>query len=154
MGVGLGGESGLPVHAPLRRVQPKLRLRSRDLRHPLTPAEKLVWDRVGNHQLGFHIRRQHVLLGRFIADFYCACARLCIEIDGDTHTEPSQVEYDTARTACVAAQGYRVLRFTNADVKNNLPPVLEAIRQACEPPPPQPPPQLSSPPLRFGDLRP
>src|SRR3989338_4471698 len=80
--------------------------RSRDLRHPLTPAEAKVWARVRNNQLGCKIRRQHAI-SRFIADFYCASAQLIIEIDGDSHTEPEQAEYDAARTAWLEARGYR-----------------------------------------------
>ena len=87
-----------------------------------------------NHQLGVHIRRQQALLNRYVADFYCAQARLCIEIDGDSHVDPDQAEYDAARTAHLEAQGYRVIRFTNSDVLKNLPAVLEAIRNACTTP--------------------
>jgi len=72
---------------------------------PPTPAEERVWKRVRDHQLGVHVRRQHVLLGRFIADFYCTQARLCIEIDGDTHAEAQQEEYDAARTSLLEAAG-------------------------------------------------
>jgi very-short-patch-repair endonuclease len=72
-----------------------------------------------------------VLLNRFIADFYCAESRLCIEIDGDTHAIDGQEEYDSARTADLEANGYRVLRFANRDVLDNLHAVLEAIREAC-----------------------
>ena len=54
---------------PLRRIPPHILRRSRDLRHPLTPAETRLWQQVRDHKLGVHIRRQHVLLGRFVADF-------------------------------------------------------------------------------------
>ncbi|HKY84538.1 MAG TPA: endonuclease domain-containing protein [Anaerolineales bacterium] len=101
--------------------------RSRDLRHPLTPPEQRLWRRLRGRQLGRHIRRQHVLLGRFIADFYCAGAKLCIEVDGDSHAEPDQAEYDTARTAWLEAHGYRVIRFTNRDVTHDLDGVRQAI---------------------------
>lgn len=93
-----------------------------------------------NGQLGVAIRRQQPLLGRFIVDFYCARARLCIEIDGDSHAEKSQTAYDEARTAALVQRGYRMLRFSNADVAGDLRAVLEAIRLACEPPPPPPSP--------------
>jgi very-short-patch-repair endonuclease len=112
-------------------VYPPILQRARDLRHPLTPAEKKVWDRVRNQQLGFKIRRQHPI-GHFITDFYCAPARLVIEIDGDTHAETDQAEYDAARTAWLEAHGYHVIRFDNADVHKNLASVLEAIWGACE----------------------
>ncbi len=131
MGVSPQGETTLPGHDPLRRVPPRLRLRSRDLRHPLTPAEKLVWDRVRHHQAGVHIRRQHVLLDQFIADFNCASARLGIEIDGDSHAEPNQAAHDAARTAYLEEHGLRVIRFTNRDVNENLEAVLETIQHTC-----------------------
>jgi very-short-patch-repair endonuclease len=87
---------------------------------------------VRDHALGVHIRRQHVLLGRFIADFYCARVRVCIEIDGDTHVAADQADYDAARTSLLEAHGYRVMRFTNAEVIENLEGVVQAIQEACE----------------------
>jgi very-short-patch-repair endonuclease len=102
------------------------------LRHPLTPPEKELWRRLRDHQLGLHIRRQHVLLGRYIADFYCAEARLCIEVDGDSHAEPDQVEYDAVRTRALETDGYRVIRFANRDIFSDLEGVVATIAQACE----------------------
>src|SRR3990170_2988994 len=122
---------GMPKHPPLRRIPPVILQRSRDLRHPLTPAETRLWQQLRDHKLGVHIRRQHVMLSRFIADFYCAKAKLCIEIDGDTHSDPDQAEYDAARTEWLAAHEVRVIRFTNDEVMRNLPSVLVAIRRAC-----------------------
>jgi adenine-specific DNA-methyltransferase len=128
----------------LRRIPPAILGRSRELRHPLTAPEKRLWDRVRDHQLGVHIRRQHVVLGRFIADFNCASARLCIEVDGDTHAQPDQVEYDAARTRLLEGAGFQVIRFSNGEVVRNLEGVLAAIQSACEVrdalPPPQPSP--------------
>jgi len=72
------------------------------------------------------------LLGRYIADFYCADARLCIEVDGDSHTEPDQVEYDADRTRALEAEGNRVIRITNGDIFRDLEGVLATIAQACE----------------------
>jgi very-short-patch-repair endonuclease len=65
---------------------------------------------------------------------------VCIEIDGDSHAELGQAEYDTARTAALIRRGYREVRFTNGQVETNLSAVLEAIRAACEPPSPPPSP--------------
>jgi BirA family biotin operon repressor/biotin-[acetyl-CoA-carboxylase] ligase len=113
----------------LHRLPPLLLARTRDMRHPLTPAEARLWARVRNNQLGCKIRRQAVI-GRFIADFYCASARLIIEIDGGQHMEPDQAEYDAARTAWLEAHGYRVIRFWNNAVLNNPDSVLCAIGAA------------------------
>lgn len=97
----------------------------------LTPAEATVWATVRNQQLGYKIRRQHPI-GYFIADFYCAHAKWVIEIDGDSHSEPSQMEYDAARPQWLEAHGYRVIRFQNDEVHRNLAAVLEVLRQACK----------------------
>ena len=115
---------------PRHRTKPIILQHARDLRHPLTPAERKVWAAVRNRGLGYKIRRQHPI-SRFIADFYCAEAKLVIEIDGDTHAEPAQAEYDAARTAWLEAHGHHVIRFSNREVYENLDGVLEAIREAC-----------------------
>ena len=112
-------------------VSPRMLLRSRDLRHPLTPPEAKVWRRIRDRQIGSKLRRQHPI-GRFILDFYCAEARLAIEIDGDTHAAPDQAAYDSARTAWLEDRGYQVIRFHAGEVDRNLAGVLEAIRRACE----------------------
>ncbi|MEK7278860.1 MAG: endonuclease domain-containing protein [Chloroflexota bacterium] len=113
------------------RIYPPILQRARDMRHPLTPAEHKVWAGARNNQLGFKIRRQHII-GHFIPDFYCSAAKLAIEIDGDSHADPDQAEYDAARTAWLEARGVHVIRFGNQDVHENLEAVLEAIRRACE----------------------
>ena len=90
-----------------------------------------MWQAVRDRQLGFKIRRQQPI-GRFILDFYCAEARLAIEIDGDSHSEPDQAAYDAARTEWLGERGYVVIRFDTRLVEMDLPSVLEAIRRACE----------------------
>lgn len=116
---------------PRYRTHPIILQYARDLRHPLTPAEQRVWAAVRNRGLDYKIRRQHPI-GRFIADFYCVEAKLVIEIDGDTHLEPAQIEYDFERTAWLEAHGHHVVRFSNREVYENLDGALEAIRSACE----------------------
>ena len=113
------------------RVIPAILQAARDFRHPLTPAESKVWSRVRNRGLGFKIRRQQPIW-RFIADFYCAEARLVIQIDGDTHTEPDQEEYDAARTEWLKDRGNKVIRIMNADVHRNLEDALHEIYLACQ----------------------
>ncbi len=116
---------------PRHRVHPTILQHARDLRHPLTPAEKRVWAGVRNRRLGYKIRRQQPIF-RFIADFYCDEATLVIEIDGDTHAEPEQAEYDAARTAWLEAGGYHVIRFNNREVYEDVDRVVEMIRNACD----------------------
>jgi len=104
---------------------------ARDHRHPLTPAESKIWARVRNRGLGFKIRRQHPIW-RFIADFYCAEAKLVIEIDGDSHTEPDQEEYDGARTKWLEERGHKVIRITNEDVHRHLEAAFNEIFLTCK----------------------
>jgi very-short-patch-repair endonuclease len=106
--------------------------RARELRRQMTPAERLLWRHLCRKQLGgLRFRRQHPI-DRFIVDFYCAEHRLAVEIDGDVHA--AQTEYDKARTEWLEARGCRVIRFTNQEVRQQLPAVLEAIYTACSGP--------------------
>ncbi len=120
----------MPNEATLQVIPVILQL-ARDHRHPLTPAEAKIWARVRNRGLGFKIRRQHPIW-RFIADFYCAEAKLVIEIDGDSHAEPDQEEYDNARTAWLEDRGYKVIRFTNHDAHKNLNNLLNELFLTCK----------------------
>jgi very-short-patch-repair endonuclease len=80
--------------------------------------------------MDFKFRRQHPI-ERFIIDFYCAEVKLCIEIDGDSHSEPGQKEYDTARTELLESIGCKVIRFTNNDVRHNMDAVAREIIDIC-----------------------
>ena len=113
------------------RHNPIILQRAREMRHPLTPAEAKVWATVRNSRFGFKIRRQHPI-DRFIADFYCAQANLVIEIDGDTHAELDQIEYDVACTDWLNQQGYAVIRFSNEDVAKRFDAVLKEIISICQ----------------------
>ena len=111
------------------RTPAQIQQRARELRKEMTPAEKLLWSRLRNKQLkGLKFRRQHPL-GPFIADFYCAARRLVVEIDGDIHD--LQPERDAARTEQFEQYGYRVIRFRNKQVLNDIEDVLVAIEAAC-----------------------
>ena len=111
------------------RTSAQIQQRARELRKDMTPAEKLLWSRLRSKQLkGLKFRRQHPL-GPFIADFYCAARRLVVEIDGDIHD--LQPERDAARTEQFKQYGYRLIRFRNKQVLNDIEEVLTAIEAAC-----------------------
>jgi len=125
---GAGGEGeDLSISKP--KSSPAVRSRARELRHPLTAAEGLLWQRLRNRQLNTNFRRQRPI-GPFIVDFYRAEARLVVEIDGDVHLEASRADRDQARTEWLEAQGYRVMRFRNDEVMQDLDGVLEMIAAA------------------------
>jgi very-short-patch-repair endonuclease len=107
---------------------------AKELRKKMTPAEKILWERLRDRQLGeFKFRRQHPL-GPFIADFYCAEKRLVVEIDGDIHE--FQKNQDEQRTHQFEEYGYRVIRFQNVEIETNLFMVLNKILKACQLPSP------------------
>lgn len=112
------------------RTNRKTFRQSRLLRQNLTPAENELWYRLNNNQLGnIHFRRQHAI-GPYIVDFCTVQRKLIIEIDGSQHNE--QKEYDAERTAFLNQKGYRVIRFWNHEIENNIETVLETILRAAK----------------------
>jgi very-short-patch-repair endonuclease len=105
-------------------------LKARRLRRTTTDAERRLWHHLRKLDLdGSHFRRQ-VPIGPYIADFGCMAARLLIEIDGSQHGEDRNKAHDDVRTVWLERQGYRVLRFWNNDIANNIDGVMEAIYAA------------------------
>ncbi|WP_414589666.1 endonuclease domain-containing protein [Scytonema sp. PCC 10023] len=103
--------------------------RAKELRHQMTPEEKILWQHLRANRLnGFHFRRQQIIDG-FIADFYCHAAALVIELDGKIHEQ--QVEYDAERDKVLSARGLRLLRIKNEEVRQELDKVLMRIYKAC-----------------------
>ncbi|MFG1422397.1 endonuclease domain-containing protein [Roseixanthobacter liquoris] len=129
-------------HKPRWRTGRLLRSRARDLRVNSTDAEQMLWFELRAHRLnGLRFRRQHPFAG-YVADFACLSARLIVEVDGGQHYQDAGRTRDARRDGVFIASGYRVLRFSNLDVLQNLPGVLETIvAAACATmPPPNPPP--------------
>ena len=102
----------LPYHTPLTP-------RARENRKTPTPAETLIWNKLlrGRQLATYKFLRQKPLLG-YIVDFYCAKLKLAIEIDGHSHGE--QTDYDAHRTRALEQHGITALRYTNADILQNL----------------------------------
>lgn len=101
-------------------------------RQRMTDAEMRLWFRLRSMRaLGLAFRRQSPL-GRYIVDFECRKAKLCVEVDGDQHTTKDALQYDAARTAWLEKQGYQVLRFANHDVLKQTDLVVDQILEAVE----------------------
>ncbi|GIL39207.1 endonuclease domain-containing protein [Roseiterribacter gracilis] len=102
--------------------------RARALRRVATDVERSLWRRMRNRALaGCKFRRQ-LPIGPYFADFACVEAKLVVELDGSQHADAAA--YDATRTAYMEAQGWRVLRFWNNEVMQNLDGVLVAIAAA------------------------
>jgi len=110
------------------RVSPNIKTNSRKLRSELTEAETHLWQRLRARQIyGKKFRRQHPV-GKYILDFACIEAKLAIEVDGGQHNELQN--HDDQRTAWLEMQGWKVLRFWNNEVLQNVEGVLEEIINA------------------------
>lgn len=100
--------------------------RSRELRRAETPAENRLWSKLRGRRLGgFKFVRQADW--PFFADFLCREHSLVVEIDGATHSTEEEIEKDARRSSFMGRLGYRILRFHNAEVFENLGGVCETI---------------------------
>ena len=101
------------------------------LRRRLTPAEERLWKALTGRKLGgLEFRCQHPV-GWFVLDFYCPRCKLVIEVDRSIHDQDEQAAHDRLRAEQLVAYGYRLLRFRNEVVFQNLPAVLRTILKAA-----------------------
>ncbi len=108
----------------------------------MTPPEFRLWQALRRNSLGkCKFRRQHPI-GPYILDFYCASAKLAIEVDGAVHDEPAQIAHDRRRIDCLHKRGVRVVRLSAVSVMRDHAAVVDFIydlvsaRLAAESPPP------------------
>lgn len=99
---------------------------AKEMRKNPTKAEDILWQELRNKNLYAKFRRQHVI-DNFIPDFVCLDLKLIIEVDGEIHQIPENIEKDLGRTNELEELGYTILRFTNNEVEENLPKVLIEI---------------------------
>lgn len=113
--------------------QPNLLSLAKKMRHNPTEAENKMWQILRNNQLGYKIRRQHQI-GQYIVDFICLEKKLIIECDGGQHNET----VDKERTLFLENEGFRVIRFWNNEILNNIEGCWEIIQKSlndCTPHP-------------------
>jgi len=102
---------------------------AREQRREPTPGEEILWHAPRDEKLAVRVRRQHPM-NDFVLDFYCAELRLAIELDGASHQ--GREAYDRWRVEVLRSWGIRVMRFTEAQVRNGLREVLQELRAAIE----------------------
>ena len=104
--------------------------RARAFRSHLTPPEARLWSRLKGDRLnGLGFRKQHPIRP-YILDFYCAAAKLAVEIDGASHDTDERAAHDARRTVWLGGKGIRVIRIAARAVRDELDGVLHFIR--CE----------------------
>ena len=113
-----------------RKHNRELTSRARELRKNMTKEERHLWyDFLRQYPVPFS--RQKVL-GKYIVDFYCAKAKLVIELDGSQHFEPDAMAKDAERTNFLADYGLTVIRIPNNEICQNFDGVCEYIDQAVK----------------------
>ena len=98
---------------------------ARRLRREMTPHERKLWY-LFLRKYPVKIYKQRII-GKFVVDFYCASAKLVIEVDGSQHFESRGIAYDAERSTFLSALGLEVLRFSNRDIDKDFRGVCEQI---------------------------
>jgi len=123
----------MPVKNIIRgqAVSYEMHERAKELRREMTPAETILWKELRTNKLnGLHFRRQQII-DKYIADFYCHQFELIVEVDG--RVNEFQRHHDAEREEYMSARGFRILRFKNEEIKNDLQDVLKKILSECRP---------------------
>ena len=101
------------------------------MRNEPTEAESILWEMLRSKKTGYKFRRQHPI-DKFIPDFVCLDKKLIVEVDGDYHLTEEQIELDKARTILLEELGYRIIRFSNEDIKSASHFVIEKIKSELQ----------------------
>ena len=120
----------------IRQYDTHLRQLSKNLRNNSTKQEIILWQYLKNRQLGCKFRRQQPI-GSYIVDFVCFDKRLIIEVDGGQHSNEKTEIYDKTRDLFFNENGFRVIRFWNNEIIENIEGVIDKIKlklNSCPPP--------------------
>lgn len=102
-----------------------LKQNARILRNNMTPQEQKLWNLIKNRQFhGLRFLRQYVI-GQYIVDFVCRAKKIVVEVDGGQHSE--NIGYDSERTKYLETLGYKVIRFWNNEIDNNISGVYQKL---------------------------
>ncbi len=104
--------------------------RARKLRAEMSLPETMLWSALRQRPGGFKFRRQHPA-GIYVLDFYCAKARLAIEVDGWVHDNPATADRDRRRSAFLRSQGVAITRVPASRVLDDLEAVVMRIVDIC-----------------------
>jgi len=111
----------------MRGEQPWRTNRARVLSSHGTTAEDRLWEQLRGRQLGGYKFVRQYAIGNYFADFVCRDLRLVVEVDGGTHSTPTELTEDANREAAICQAGYAIFRVGNAEVAGNLDGVLTSL---------------------------
>ena len=122
---------GVRVYDKVNNMNKK-NILARILRKNQTPQESKMWNILRNQQIrGCKFRRQYPI-GEYIVDFVCKEIKLIIEIDGGQHNESDNITYDGKRTEYLNSKGYKVIRFWNNEIRENMQGVYHRLQEVFE----------------------
>jgi len=132
--------------ALVSRVPPRVE-RARRLRQQMSYPEVLLWQRLRGSPMGVKFRRQHPVGPDYSVDFYCASARLAVEVDGEIHAAEGAPAYDARRDTYMRSRGLTVVHIPAAEILRDADTVAESVvalataplhhRLAADGPPPR-----------------
>ena len=106
----------------------KLKLLARELRKNQTKQEKILWNILRKKQFfQYKILRQYVIQS-YIVDFICREKKIIIEVDGGQHNQEKDIIYDNKRTEFLSSLGYKLIRFWNNEIDENIDGVYEKLK--------------------------
>lgn len=106
---------------------------ARNLRRNSTIQERRLWNLLKNRQFyNLKFKRQQPI-GDYIVDFICKEAKIIVEIDGGQHNEHENIEYDKTRTEYLNNLGYKVIRFWNNEIYENIDGVMSKLKEEINP---------------------
>jgi very-short-patch-repair endonuclease len=102
-----------------------------NLRNNATKAEKLLWQKLKNSQLGYKFRRQHGIK-QYVVDFYCPKLKLIVELDGDVHNFIEQQKHDWIKEKNLEKLGFKIIRYHNNEIIKDIDKVMVNIKAICK----------------------
>jgi very-short-patch-repair endonuclease len=107
----------------------KLTLNARNLRKNMTTQERKLWNIIKNKQFyNYKFLRQYVI-GGYIVDFICREEKIIVEIDGGQHNQNENIKYDKNRNKYLENLGYKVVRFWNNEIDDNIEGVYRKLQE-------------------------
>ena len=101
--------------------------KAKQLRNNVTNTEMIIWGKLKEYFPAYKFRRQHPI-SIYVADIYCHSLKLIIEIDGSIHNEIETKLHDAERQMNLEMMGLSVIRFTNEEIRNNIPEVITTLQ--------------------------
>ena len=99
----------------------------KNLRKNMQEPEKILWARLRNRRFKDYKVRRQVQIGKYIVDFVCYEKQIVIELDGRQHLTPENIKEDEIRTKYLEERTFKVVRYYNSDVLNNIEVVMQDL---------------------------